>query len=432
MNNKQYPSLYKRDSKNKILEWKAEVQNNSHNVDIMMSYGEFNGKKALRWQRDIKGKNIGKSNETTNFQQACKNVESKINNKKRNGYKELKSIIPVEDYINLYSFTKKELEVRLKQYLSENNTNLEGNLIPMKAQQYYRSKKDWIDDKGKLWKDRKYYYLLNPYVNKEPLAIITKFPCLIQPKINGVRCFIQLVNNEVKLYSKKGLEYNIPHIIDFFNINIDIFKDNDKDLIFDGELYIHNEKLEVITSAVKKYNLNTPRIVFIAFDLAITNLNTTERRKILKDKLSILKNYTNPYINLIKTFKISTDKNVQLLTDKFIKEGYEGSILRDPNSLYEFGKRPQSMTKLKRLMDDEFVIIDITAQEKDNSLGQYLCRTKKGDEFHVNPTGTTEFKKTLLYNKSYYINKKLTCWFYEYTDKGLPFHVVDTLIRDYE
>ena len=37
-----------------------------------------------------------------------------------------------------------------------------------------------------------FYFLLNPYGVKTPKDIIIKFPCLIQPKINGVRATISL------------------------------------------------------------------------------------------------------------------------------------------------------------------------------------------------------------------------------------------------
>ena len=75
-----------------------------------------------------------------------------------------------------------------------------------------RSKKDFVDNKGKRWDDRKYYFLKNPFADKKKEDLSITFPCYIQPKVNGVRAFIKLVNDKIKIFSKKGLEYNLPHI----------------------------------------------------------------------------------------------------------------------------------------------------------------------------------------------------------------------------
>ena len=83
-------------------------------------------------------------------------------------------------------------------------------------------------------------------------------------------------------------------------------------------------------------------------------------------------------------------------------------------------------------MDEEFVITDIVRSEKDDSIGLFVCTTVDGKEFKVNPKGTTEYKRSILLNTSSFIGKELTCRFYEYTDDGVPFHIIDNIVRDYE
>ena len=428
---KSFPILYKKTIINKIekiLEWSIELENHHNSINIIIKSGGLNDSKSLFWKRDIKGKNIGKTNETSSWQQGVNEIKSRINLKKREGYKSLEDLD-----LNINDINIIDLEHYLLSKFKKYNTNLEDNLQPMKAYQYYRSKKNWIAPDNITYDDRKYYYFKNPYVKKENKSIIIDFPCYIQPKINGIRAFIQLIDNKIKIFSKKGLEYNLPHITDWFNMNIDLFKIEENDIIFDGELYIYNMPLQEISSSVKKYNINTPNIRFICFDLAIDNLDQTQRFAILYKKLKpiIEQDLTCP-IEIIRTFTISNDDKVQIKTDEFIKQGYEGSIMRSFDNFYQFGKRPMTMVKLKRIIDEEFLIIDIIPQEVNPLLGLYVCITKDGKEFKVTPKGTNSFKELLLFQKDLYINKLLTVSFYEYTEDKIPFHQIDNYIRDYE
>lgn len=436
-------TLYKKDSKGTILQWDASVGNDMYGIHILIKYGELDGKLVENKRDNIKGKNINKSNETTPMGQATIEVDALYKKKRREGYRSLDDLgFNNEENANL-PFSDNFL---LKDFLTDNlkfdTRDLEDNLKPMKAQQYFRSKKDkgletWKDPKGKIWDDRKYYYLLNPHEPKESGAIIMKFPCLIQPKINGVRATISLdETGRVQILSKDGLKYNLPLIEEEFQNNSEIFNlvynPNEDPIILDGELYIHKESLQNIVSAVKKQNFNTPRLKFVIFDLAIPLITNINRFKLVKELLQFTKENLNTNIEIIKTFNVKDDENVQVKTDEFIKEGYEGSILRNSEGLYAFGKRPQDMCKLKRTITEEFKIIDIIPQDKNPNLGMFVCISNNGEEFKVTPKMTENEKQVLLFTKQNYLGKKLSCTFYEYTDKNIPFHVIDNIVRDYE
>jgi hypothetical protein len=431
--------LYKKNLKGEIIEWSAKVVHNDNSIDIYKYHGMLQGTITTEIQSNIKGKNIGKTNETSPAEQAKLEVESYYRKKKRQGYKSLEDLNynegnglePVEI---LSSFLKRELRY--------DNTDADGDKKPMLFQQYYRKKCDkgkntWLAPDGKEYDDRKYYYLQNPYVEKEPNSIIIKFPCIIQPKLNGVRATIYLnENNKVVIKSKEGVIYNIPHIEKEFEDNIECFtyscSSGEYDIIFDGEIYIHGESLQTISSAVKAPNFDTPRLKFVVYDLAIPNISNLDRIKLFKHLLEFRTQNLNTPIDIVKSHIINDDETVQKMTDDYIKEGYEGSIMRDLKAHYAFGKRPMTGVKLKRCIDEEFKIIDIKRQDKNPNLGLFVCKTKKGEIFDVNPKGDEAFKEMILLLKSDYIGKKLTCVFYEYTDSGKPFHIIDNIVRDYE
>src|SRR5690606_18655287 len=172
------------------------------------------------------------------------------------------------------------------------------------------------------------------------------------------------------------------------------------------------------------------RVKFILFDLAVTELNNLDRWKTLKEIYNKFFTLDCP-LELISTYITPSDEKTQEMTDKFISQGYEGSILRDKNAVYGFGSRKTNMLKLKRCISMDFDIVRISRQPKRPELGMFEC-VYKGQEFTVNPTFSEEDKAKLLISPLLYIGKKLQTRFYEWTNDYKPLHIIETVIRDYE
>ena len=100
-------------------------------------------------------------------------------------------------------------------------------------------------------------------------------PQLMATLLTSEKCELENIPNKIKTALIAGM-VTAPVV------NKD---DKDIDIILDGELYIHNEILGNIASAVNKHNINTPRIKFIAFDLAIPDMSNIDRYKLLKHLL---------------------------------------------------------------------------------------------------------------------------------------------------
>jgi DNA ligase-1 len=425
--------LYKKNSKGTVICWAARAVRGSAGINVSMISGELTGKQVETLRPNIKGKNIGKANETSPLEQAELEVAALYKRRKRLGYKSLEDLsIKVDPFAVNF-----DLNQALLTHLPINTTDAEGNLKPMKCQQYYRSKKNWTDPTGKVWADRKYYYLLNPHEPKEKGALIMKFPCYGQPKINGVRAFIYLTEErEVVITSKEGLDYDLPHIKEYFETRKEMFVfddgESERDVIFDGELYIPGEILGDIVSAIRTFGLNTHRVEFHLFDIAIENIATNARLVYMREIYNMYHNTLETTVVRIVSKVINNDTEAQLYTNSCITDGHEGAIFRDGKAFYGFGKRPTTIVKLKRTISEEFQIVDIVRQDKNPELGLFVCVTKEGQEFKVTPFGDTTYKETILYQKHNIIGKMLTCTFYEYTEDKKPFHVITNIIRDYE
>ena len=310
------------------------------------------------------------------------------------------------------------LESVLKAGLPKVNTDDNNSLQPMRCQPY------WKDD-----------------AKTKPRI---PFPCYIQPKINGVRCFAHIKRYQdnqiaVKLLSKKGLEY--PILVDVISeltklawINREVLPD---EFYLDGELYIPNTILSEITSAVRALSLMTASVRFYCFDVAIPSkmdMAQNDRLTLVFNLFSTYrKNYNSNKIQFVETKRAFTQHDVDNSFETYLQFGYEGLIARAPLATYKFGQRPQTMTKLKRRESKEFEIVDVIDSDHNPDIAIFVCRNDMTTEtFKVNPEGSVAQKKQYYKDRLLLIGKWLTVEFYERTNTDLPFHAVATAVRDYE
>ena len=403
-----FDPLYARDSKGKILSWIASVTMDNNHAVITVHEGLLDGRQTPNLTIVKKGKNIGKMNETTPFDQAISQAESKWNKKRKQGYKSLKDL-------GISLLTDLDMKLPL------NRTDENGLSKPMKAQPYFKDNGD----------------------------VRIKFPCYGQPKLNGFRVFGRLeklmegegmfASEVIKptFRSKEGLRYTIlehiePHVETLINTLSSEIGIAPKDIVLDGEMYIHGEILSEISSAVRTRKEKTKALRFCIFDIAVEGVLQDKRIDFLNIVHRIVTKENLNSINNVETIIVTDNAHAQTLTDQYIKEGYEGAIFRDRKAPYQFGKRPQTMVKLKRSQDKEFKIVDVVGGDATPELGVFVCLAENGKTFKCTPEGTVELKTEYLTNKAKYIGKKVTVRFFERTKEDLPFHAVATTIRDYE
>lgn len=417
---KAFPTLYARNSNGKINQWTVEAYS-TEPVGVMITEGIMGGT-LTNSHRKSKGKNIGKMNETSAYQQAIKDAESRWNDKKKKGYKSLEDLNIV---IQQGEGEAVNLENLIDLTLPMVRTDANSLNKPMKCQPYFK-------DDG---------------------SVRISFPCYGQPKLNGFRVFArweEVMEGEgllaqkvekVVFRSKEGLMYTgLEHIEEQFTKEMfkvtlgGRYSGEEIDIVYDGEMYCHGMKLQDIASATKKKNSNTAKLKFNIFDLAVPKLTQKARLELLCDlmidRIITLKEHSN--LSLVLHGIVQSDEEAQKLTDTWIANGFEGGVFRDMGAHYQFGSRPRTMVKLKRTEDADFPIVDVVGGENAPDLGIFVCVTKEGEQFKVNPDASHEERKEYLINKQNYIGKKLQLKFYEWTKDKKPFHIKECVVRDYE
>lgn len=366
----QFDTLYCVDKKGKTKEWSIMVVNNGSHSVILCNYGYLNGKKTECRIVVNTGKNIGKKNETTHFEQAVTDAKSKWKKK-----------IDIDKYTtNLPNTFINKVENR------ETDT-----ILPMLAHDFSKHEKKLV------------------------------YPCYIQPKLDGYR---MMYNKESKkVTTRTGKEFSILYDTDLY-----------KELLhcnfsLDGELYVHdtNFKFENYGILRKQKSLTAfetnllNKIEYHVYDIPAVNLPFSERILLLS------KLFSEGHFNKIKFVetKVCVNKNdVTKYNEEFIQQNYEGSILRNKDGKYKAKFRSYDLLKLKTFFDEEFDIIDFTSEHdttgKNEHLIVWVCKTKNGEVFNVRPQGTQEERKMLYKQGQNYIGKKLWVKYFELTNKGIP------------
>jgi DNA ligase-1 len=392
-------TLYKRTKTGAIQFWEIEVLNDESFMDerfprIIKTSGQLGTENPIKHIESVKqGKNIGKANETTPNEQAESQARSDWQKKRDEGYKSMEDLADNRgfDVSNLYDW----LNARLPQF----NTDASGNVKPMLAT-------DWNKVKN-----------------------IT-YPCYIQPKLDGVRCLmIVSIDDEgvshCKFLSRSGKEYTtLQHIADEV---LPYSYSYLRQFILDGEIYSDELSFQQIVAAVKKQCPDSLKLHFRAYDIVNDDLQS-KRWPAVVDLVDRIK---SPYIWPVTTFVISDKHEVKLHHDDWVKEGYEGAMLRLFDGVYGQGQRSSHLLKVKEFDETEFAFKNFEFGQRGVEDLLAVCWTEDGKEFRAKVIGT-KAQKEVLYQDSTLEGKSFTVKHFGWTEDKLPRFPIGKGFRNYE
>ena len=372
------PTLYGRSTNGKIKQWNISVlQMGDGACYIETEHGYETGKKQLDQRFIGEGKNIGRANETTIYEQACSEARSAHSRKKDSGYVEDKNNIPSES---------------------------DGMFLPMLAHRH----------------------------DKHSAKI--KFPCWVQPKLDGVRMIAKKEGGVVTMWSRKGKVIDIPNRIN--SQLCDMLEDGQST---DGELYVHGWTFQRIISAVKKKRDDTDLLEYHIYDSPHPTLTFENRTPVHGVGSIAFPEYCQGWtiigknIKIVKTHDIKDQLEFDTQESIMLSQGYEGMMARNKKSLYKYKNRSYDLQKVKRFVDDEFKIIGgKDGAGREAGLIIFKCVTSDGLEFDVRPRGSHEERREAFKNIEKYLDKYLTVRYQELTDDGRPRFPVGIAVRDYE
>jgi len=383
----EFPILYGLEKNGKVRLWKAIVSTQHDTAIATITYGQVDGKQQETIRDYTTGKNIGKANETTPYQQCFSETERKWKDKKdKEGY----------------TIEQPDGTSRNKDLVDEKPIcNHDGKVFPMLAGTYV------VDAKKR-----------NDIV----------YPCLVQPKLDGLRCIMYMRDGKVLAQSRAGsyfetLSYLTEACRDLFI--------HHPELVLDGELYTSDIPFETLAGLIKKKKVTDAdkemlqrHVKYHVYDLVSTDPFTVRHEQ--------LQHLTwNPYMVPVQTILVQNVAECKGYFSQFVEGGFEGIMLRNTNGLYRQGFRSHDLQKYKEFCEEEYQIKGYEEGEgRDKGCVIWVCQTPDGKPFRVRPRGTMEQRREWFSNGSDYIDKMLTVIFQELSEQQVPRFPVGKAIRD--
>lgn len=193
-----------------------------------------------------------------------------------------------------------------------------------------------------------------------------RFPVYVQPKIDGVRA----LNFSGKLTARSLKTHKNIHVTKLFSIPSCIG--------FDGEMAAASETdkslCRITTSAVNTIQ-GEPYVLWHLFDYigAGSSLPYSERYQLLLHKRDQLWKEGHPilrHLRVVPSTLINSMSELVDFEDRFLTLGYEGVILRRPDSPYKHGRCTVNegyLLRIKRFVDREAIVLSVEEGRKNEN-----------------------------------------------------------------
>jgi ATP-dependent DNA ligase len=246
-------------------------------------------------------------------------------------------------------------------------------------------------------------------------------PVYIQPKLDGFRC----VYKDGLLWSRTGKPFGNKNLIKHFE---DLQRV--KNYVLDGELYIHGIPFQQLTSILNTEEAKLPsEVKYFVYDCIPNKDWEQQKTKLIYEKrLSLIRETLNDKVaNYKKVIDVSTDLcsnagDVINFYKEHLKQGYEGSMLKDPNGFYRWKRvtvKSGEMLKLKPFKSVDLEVVDIYAGEGkfEGIAGGIICKYNNST-VSVGSGFDILTRKALAQTPNNFIGKTVEIKYFEKTEDG--------------
>jgi ATP-dependent DNA ligase len=361
----QFPTLYKRTSTGSIQQWTIRVIGNTYVTES----GKVGGKITQSLPTVCVGKNDGKTNATTDEEQAAVEAQAKYDKQLKSKYK---TDINQVDTINFISPT-----------------------------------------------------LASPLKKRtKPLV----FPAAIQVKYNGVCC---IIDKEFGSRTRTGeIFYNIRHINaelkSFFDENPDVVLHGE---LYNYDLRENlNQLIELVAVTRKDKDITIPLMMdseqvvrYYVYDGYVKGKESEPYHKRIKMLHELIVAHKLKYVIPAPTTIVEDEEAVADFFERSVADKQEGAILRMLNMPYVH-KRTTDILKYKVSETAEFLCTGFL-----EGTGNWTGIAKKavmllpnGKTFNCNMKGTQAFLREVWNNPQKYVHKYYITDFQNYSEYGIP------------
>lgn len=234
--------------------------------------------------------------------------------------------------------------------------------------------------------------------------------------VHNCRMLAHIKKDSVNLISRTGTIFRgLNHIA---NELAPLYKKHGE-IILDGELFSKDISFQEIMSLVRKTeNLSeeSKNVQYWVYDMV--DLESTFHQRYINWS-NMISGMTN--VRPTDTFIVKTESDVLSKHRRFVKDGWEGTMVRNLDSLYKVNSRSDDLLKLKDFNDEEFEITGYkSGTGKFVNVPTFEMITTAGHTFEGVPKGDEAQRAEYLKNANSYIGKYATVRFFGYTTTNTP------------
>ncbi len=175
---------------------------------------------------------------------------------------------------------------------------------------------------------------------------------LAEEKFDGMRAQVHVSHQKVTLYSRdlNELSQTFPEIPTFF------LSRKTPSMVMDGEICVYKDDIiQPFQLLQKRMGVKKPDrlllrqypVLFISYDLLYLDGNPLFDRTLMERRKQLLEVAENHEIPYTSQYSVESQKDVDRLFQRAVDHGNEGLMLKDKESVYEYGKRGKSWLKVK-------------------------------------------------------------------------------------
>ena len=195
-----------------------------------------------------------------------------------------------------------------------------------------------------------------------------KYPCYISAKLDGFR---MMVDSNGQAWSKQGEPLDFPE-------HWKGLKEALAGFGADGEVFCEEMSLQSIRSAYLTPKEDTLHLEYWIYDVPVAGVPFVERRKLL-DKLNTLVFEKGlSFVKVVPGVLVESEEWGDIFYNNHLQKGYEGSVYRNADGLYDFGKRSSNMIKRKPRPTNEALVLSYTLDKNDEPV--YTVRAVNGEQ----------------------------------------------------
>jgi DNA ligase-1 len=223
----------------------------------------------------------------------------------------------------------------------------------------------------------------------DPYIVNLSGSWIIEPKYDGERIIAVRDGNEISLWTRRNIQasYKFPEIVEALNKNID-----GTNWILDGEMTVHGGFRQLLNRNVEdrfKIGLLSKKnpATYNIFDIINFEGEDLTKKPLIERKGILIRNvHPNDRLEIVPFPEV--DKPVEQFRE-YLKNGFEGAVIKNTYSKYEPGKRSDQWLKIKKGDTVDVYIIGATKSTGSIPFGALLME-KDGKYFGKVGTGFSD------------------------------------------